>query len=258
MIGKLVTGRTWGILLACMFACDAAAARDLGYERFSDVVANVYGSGYAVLVPFFEMPDATSDPTHSAEGYPGSIWSFGIARGRKNGLIYTQQDRYCNPDQLPMPIGQNTTRLQDYLYRFELSASGDFTVTGATPQDEIFKLTALDAKYIDSLGIDIKSTKRYYLPYNLLKDSFRRAADQCGSDFAYGLDSVLAGDVTIKVYFVVGVSSQAALNIGDHIKANLHLKAQQQLGGSEDKPVLIFSEGVKAFAVRAEPLPARK
>ena len=64
----------------------SADARDFGYEKFSDVVSQVYGSQYGVVVPFFEMPDA-SDTARLAEGYPGSVWNFAVAKGRTAGTM---------------------------------------------------------------------------------------------------------------------------------------------------------------------------
>ena len=234
----------------------SADARDFGFERFADVVSQVYGSQYGAVVPFFEMPDA-SDTARQAEGYPGSIWNFAVASGRNRGTIYTHADQYCNPIPTPAPLASGTTRVNNWLYRFEISGGGDFTVSGATPADVIFKLSAIDAKYINSYAIEINNTKRYYLPYNLLKDAASRATASCGPNFAYALTSVIAGDITIKVYFIAGVSSNIALNIGSHIQANLHFKAEGKLGDSEGKPVLIFTEGQKAFAVRADRLPLK-
>jgi hypothetical protein len=155
-------------------------------------------------------------------------------------------------------LSSGTTQITNWLYRTELSASGDITVTGATPTDVIFQLTAIDAKYINSFAISITNVRRYYLPYNVLKDALSRASASCGKDFAYGLTSVIAGDVTIKIFFVAGVSSGAVFNIGSHIKANLHLKAEGKFGDSETNPVLVFTEGQKAFAIRADPLPPPK
>ena len=78
----------------------SAQARDFGYEKFADVVAQVYGSQYGAIVPFFEMPDA-GDTARQAEGYPGSVWNFSVAKGRNKGTIYTHVDQYCNP--VPTP-----------------------------------------------------------------------------------------------------------------------------------------------------------
>jgi hypothetical protein len=231
----------------------SAQARDFGYEKFADVVAQVYGSQYGAIVPFFQMPDAT-DTDRQAEGYPGSVWNFSVAKGRNKGTIYTHVDQYCNPAPTPALVSSGTTQVSNWLYRTEFSASGDITVTGATPADVIFQLTAIDAKYINSFAISITNVRRYYLPYNTLKDALSRAAASCGKDFAYGLTSVIAGDVTIKIFFVAGVASGAAFNIGSHIKANLHLKAEGKFGDSETNPVLVFTEGQKAFAIRADPL----
>jgi hypothetical protein len=233
-----------------------AQARDFGYEKFADVVSQVYGSQYGAIVPFFQMPDA-SDTERQAEGYPGSIWNFSVAKGRSSGTVYTHADQYCNPGPTPALLSSGTTQINNWLYRTELSAGGDFTVTGATPADVIFQLTALDAKYINSFSIAITNTRRYYLPYNVLKDATVRAAASCGPNFAYGLESVIAGDVTIKIFLVAGVSSGVVFNIRDRIRANLHFKAEGKFGDSETNPVLIFTEGQKAFAIRAEPLPLK-
>jgi hypothetical protein len=246
------------VVLLGLFASGvgSADARDFGYEKFADVINQVYRGQYGVIVPFFEMPDAT-DTARQAEGYPGSIWNFAVEKGRNGSTIYVHADRYCNPNPTPTPITGGMARVRNWLYRNEISASGDFTVSGATPADVIFKLSAIDAKYINSYAIEITNTKRYYLPFNTLKDASIRAAGSCGPDFAYALTGVLAGDVTIKVFFIAGVSSDLAFNIGTHIKAGLHLKAEGKLGESEGNPVLIFTEGQKAFAVRAERLPLR-
>ena len=76
----------------------SAQARDFGYEKFADVVSQVYGSQYGVIVPFFQMPDA-NDTDRQAEGYPGSVWNFSRRQGtNKGGTIYTHLDQYCNPD----------------------------------------------------------------------------------------------------------------------------------------------------------------
>jgi hypothetical protein len=238
------------------FGPGSAQARDFGYEKFADVVAQVYGTQYGAIVPFFQMPDAT-DTDRQAEGYPGSVWNFAVAKGRNKGTVYTHVDQYCNPSPAPALLSSGTTQIDNWLYRTELSAGGDFTVTGATPADVIFQLTALDAQYITSFSIAITNAKRYYLPYNVLKDATSRAAASCGANFAYGLESVIAGDVTIKIYLVAGVSSGVVFNIRDHIKANLHFKAEGKFGDSETNPVLIFTEGQKAFAIRTERLPLK-
>jgi hypothetical protein len=57
------------------------------------------------------------------------------------------------------------------------------------------------------------------------------------------------------VFFIAGISADATANIGSHIKANLHLKVEGKLGDSDGNPVLIFTEGRKAFAIKADRLP---
>jgi hypothetical protein len=247
---------SFALLAVLVTSLSATQARDFGYEKFADVVSQVYGSQYGAVVPFFQMPDA-SDIAHQQEGYPGAIWNFSITSGRNRGTIYTQKDQYCPPDPAPAPFANNTTRVNNWLYRSEVSVSGQFTVSGATPADVIFQLTAIDAKYITSYAIALTNTKHYYLPYNVLKDAASRAVAKCGSNFAYALTSVIAGDVSIKVFFIAGVSSDLIFNIGSHIKANLHLKAEGKLGDSEGNPVLVFTEVQQVFAIRADPLPLK-
>jgi hypothetical protein len=46
-------------------------------------------------------------------------------------------------------------------------------------------------------------------------------------------------------------------NIGQHIKLNLNLHSLAVRGGSDANPLLVFSEGPKIFAIRAEPLPLK-
>jgi hypothetical protein len=115
---------------------NSADARDFGYEKFADVVNQVYRGQYGVIVPFFEMPDAT-DTARQAEGNPGSIWNFAVEKGRNGGTIYVHADRYCNPSPTPAPIKGGMARVKNWLYRSEISAGGDFTVSGATPTDVI-------------------------------------------------------------------------------------------------------------------------
>ena len=46
-------------------------------------------------------------------------------------------------------------------------------------------------------------------------------------------------------------------NIGQHIQLNLNLHSLAVRGGSDANPLLVFSEGPKIFAIRAEPLPLK-
>ena len=232
-------------------------ARDFGYEKFEDAVSSVYGQGYGALVPFDDVASPADDPTRRGEGYPGQIWNLGVARGRNGGIIYTNADYYCPPPVSPAPIVVGTTQLKNWLYRTEIGLNGDFTVTGATPNDVIFQLTALDAKYVNSYAIQILNVKRYYLPRNDLIAATTSALAACGPNYAYGLTSTLVGDVTITVAFTAGVDSGIVANIGQHIKTNLKLHALAVRGGTDANPLLIFSEGPKIFAIRAEPLPLK-
>lgn len=234
-----------------------ASARDFGYEKFADAIRQVYGDGYGAMLPFDDMPAPADDPNRRGEGYPGQLWNFAPAKGRTAGLIYQNADVYCPPPATPAPIVVGSTQFKNWLYKNEIQLSGDFTVTGATPNDVIFQLTALDAKYIDSYAIQILNVRRYYLPRNDLIDASQKAIAACGTSYAYALTSTLVGDVTITIAFVAGVDSGIAANIGQHIKLNLKLHAQAVRGGSDTNPLIVFSEGPKIFAIRAEPLPLK-
>ena len=194
-------------------------ARDFGYEKFEDAVRAVYGEGYGAMVPFDDITSPADDPTRRGEGYPGQIMNLAAAPGRNGGVVYTNADVYCTPPVSPAPIVVGSTQIKNWLYRTELGLNGDFTVTGATPSDVIFQLSALDAKYVNSFGIQIVNVKRYYLPRNDLINATRNATAACGPNFAYGLTSTLVGDVTITIAFVAGVDSGIAANIGQHIRA---------------------------------------
>jgi hypothetical protein len=249
-------------LAAATFLLSAALtgqslARDFGYEKFEDAVSSVYGQGYGALIPFDDMAAPADDPNRRGEGYPGQIWNLGVSHGRSGGIIYTNADYYCPPPATPAPIVVATTQLKNWLYRSEIGLTGDFTVTGATPSDVIFQLSALDAKYVNSYAIQILNVKRYYLPRNDLISATQNALAACGSNYAYGLTSTLVGDVTITVAFVAGVDTGIMANIGQHIKLNLHLHALAVRGGTDANPLLVFSEGPKIFAIRAEPLPLK-
>jgi hypothetical protein len=233
-------------------------ARDFGYEKFADAVRTVYGSAYGVILPFDDITTPADDPSRRAEGYPGQIWNFSVATGRNSGTIYQHNDVYCPvPGGGPAPIVVGTTQFKNWLYRTEIGATGDFTVTGATPGDVIFQLSALDAKYVNSYGIQILNVKRYYLPRNDLISATQQAVAGCGPDYHYGLTTTLVGDVTITVAFQAGVDTGIIANIGQHIQVNMRLHALAVRGGSDANPLLIFSEGPKIFAIRAEPLPLK-
>ena len=153
-------------------------ARDFGYEKFADAVRAVYGDGYGVITPFDDITSPADDPTRRGEGYPGQIWNFVSVPGRNRGLIYQHNDVYCPvPGGGPAPIIVGTTQFKNWLYRTEIGLTGDFTVTGATANDVVFKLSALDAKYINSFGVQILNVKRYYLPRNDLIDATKQASN---------------------------------------------------------------------------------
>jgi hypothetical protein len=63
--------------------------------------------------------------------------------------------------------------------------------------------------------------------------------------------------VTITIAFQAGVDSGIVANIGQHIKLDMQLHALAVRGGSDANPLLVFSEGPKIFAIRAEPLPLK-
>jgi hypothetical protein len=245
------------LLLAALLPSQSFA-RDFGYEKFADAVRSVYGSGYGVILPFEDIPAAADDPTRRAEGYPGQIWDFAVAAGRTRGTIYQQADVYCPvPGGGPAPIVVGTTQFQNWLYRTEIGVTGDFTVTGANPSDVIFQLSALDAKYVNSYGIQILNVTRSYLPRNDLISATQQAVAACGPHYEYGLVSTLVGDVTITVAFQAGVDTGIMANIGRSIKVNLRLHSLAVRGGTDANPLLIFSEGPKLFAISAAPLPLK-
>lgn len=244
-------------LFALVSSLTVAGAKDLGYEEFARVVDTYYQGQYGVLVPFAELPDAASDPTRQAEGYPGQIWNFATQRATR-GVIYTHQDRYCPAPDTPAPIVVGTTQVKNFQIRRELSLLGDITVTGADPANEIFKLTALDAKYIKSIKIDVAKVKRSYLPFNILSATVNRAIQSCGPGYFYALTSALVGDVTITVSLQRGVDAGINATIANRVKIALKLKADAVDGGTEASPALIFSEGPKIFAVRPETIPLKK
>jgi hypothetical protein len=135
-------------------------ARDFGYEKFEDAVRAVYGEGYGAMVPFDDITSPADDPNRRGEGYPGQIMNLAAARGRNGGVVYTNADIYCTPPVSPAPIVVGSTQIKNWLYRTEIGLNGDFTVTGATPSDVIFQLSALDAKYVNSFGIQIVNVSR--------------------------------------------------------------------------------------------------
>src|SRR5580693_3927028 len=248
---------TAATLLVSAALSSQSFARDFGYEKFEDAVRAVYGAGYGAMVPFDDITSPADDPTRRGEGYPGQIMNLAAANGRNGGVVYTNADIYCTPPVSPAPIVVGSTQIKNWLYRTEIGLAGDFTVTGATPSDVIFQLSALDAKYINSFGIQILNVKRYYLPRNDLISATQQAVAGCGPDYHYGLTTTLVGDVTITVAFQAGVDTGIIANIGQHIQVNMRLHALAVRGGSDANPLLIFSEGPKIFAIRAEPLPLK-
>ncbi len=236
-------------------AVSTANARDFGLERFADIVNTIY-PGYYVFSPFIEAP-AANDTPHFNAGYIGSVWNMGAEKGRNRGGTYNHGDfSYCNPMQAVMPQPRNTARVQNWLYKTEIRGTGEFTVSGATPSDTIFKLTAIDAKYINSVTVDIKNTARYTLPYNVLKDWSSAALASCPTLGANRvLMSAIAGDVTVKIYFVAGVSATLQFDIASKVKANLGFNVTPVQIGTDTAPAMVLTEGNQIFAVAVRPTP---
>ncbi|MEW6452756.1 MAG: hypothetical protein AB1490_19045 [Pseudomonadota bacterium] len=239
-------------------AVSTANARDFGLERFASIVNTIY-PGYSVFAPFVEAPSG-ADPLHLQMGYVGSVWNMGADRGRGgSGSTYSHGDfNYCNPIQAVMPPARNTARVQNWRYRTEITLTGDFTVTGATPNDTIFKLTAIDAKYINSVTVDIKNTVRYSVPYDVLKNWSSEALARCPTLGANRvLTSAIAGDVTVKIYFVAGVSATLQFDIASKVKANLGFNVTPVQIGTDTAPAMVLTEGNQIFAIAAQPAPLR-
>jgi hypothetical protein len=237
-------------------AISTANARDFGLERLADIVSTVY-PGYSVFAPFVEVP-ASIDILHLQMGYLGSVWDMKADRGRKRGSSYSHGDfgKYCNPPKAVMPPPQNTVRVQDWRYKTEITVTGEFTVSGATPADTIFKLTAIDAKYIKDVTLDVKNAVRYTIPYNILKTWSSEALSLCPT-FNRILASAIAGDVTVKLYFVAGVSAMLQFNIASKVNANLGFKVFPVQIGDADKPAMLLTGGNQIFAISAQPAPLR-
>lgn len=240
---------------AALFASVSIAnARDLGLERFADIVNTVY-PGYGVFAPFVEAPSG-SDPLHMQSGYLGSVWKTTKERGRSQGATYAHNSiDYCNPREAVMPPPRNTVRVQNWRYKTEITLTGELTVSGAKPEDTIFKLSAIDAKYIKDVTVDIKNTVKYSAPYDVLQGWSNEALTRC--PFNSVLVSAIAGDVSMKIYFVAGVSATLQFDIASKVKANLGFNVTPVQIGTADKPAMLLTEGNQIFAVAVRPAPLR-
>lgn len=250
--------RIFSVLAACIAFVSGAEARDFGKERLARVIAEQWGESYALVMPMFEVPTSASDPIGFGLGYLGSVAKMSIASGRagKGRILSHEGSDYCNPDDLRPAAQANTKRLKDYLYRFEIKVTGEFTVTGAKSTDTIFKLRAIDAQWLDYFALDITNTKLLTLPANVLKSRFASAAGK-GADCAsyrHGFKSALSGDVTARFYFRRGVQSDIVFNIGKTIAASFNFKVEGKEGEAEGKPYIEFSEGNQIFALAVEKL----
>jgi|SRR4051794_26952387 hypothetical protein len=237
-------------------AVSTANARDFGLERFADIVNTVY-SGYGVFAPFVEAPSG-SDPLHLQSGYLGSVWKTTRDRARSQGASYAHGNiEYCNPSQALMPPPRNTVRVQNWRYKTEITLTGEFTVSGARPEDTIFKLSAIDAKYIKDVTVDIKNAVRYSAPYDVLQGWSSEVLARPFCSFNSVLVSAIAGDVSVKIYFIAGVSATLQFDIASKVKANLGFKVQPVQIGDPDKPAMLLTEGNQIFAVAVRPAPLR-
>lgn len=228
-----------------------AEARDFGKERLASVVAQTWGRNYGLVTPIFAAPDPT-DVAAFGPGYLGSVWQFTPSPGRGGvGKIFNHDGKYCNPSDIRPAAVIKTSRLKNYVYRFEVGVTGEFTVKGAKSNDVIFKLSALDAKWIDYVSISITDAKLHLVPYNVFKARMASAAESCG-DLPYALKSMITGDVTARFFFRRGISAELALNIGSQISANLGFKGEVKEGESESNPYVEVTEGEQVFAVAVD------
>ncbi|WP_454651765.1 hypothetical protein [Bradyrhizobium liaoningense] len=242
--------------VALCTAVSTAHARDFGLERFADIVSRKY-PGYSVFAPFIEAPSG-NDPLHFQSGYLGSVWRATREKGRTQGGTYSHGDLgvYCNPNQAVMPAPRNTLRIHDWRYKTEITFTGEFTVSGARPEDTIFKLSAIDAKYIEDVTVDIKNAVKYTAPFDILTNWSNDALTRCPS-FNKVLVAAIAGDVTVKIYFVAGVSATLQFDIASKVKANLGFNVTPVQIGTTDKPAMQLTEGNQIFAVTVLPAPLR-
>lgn len=243
---------------ACFFAVTTAEARDFGKERLAGVIAEKWGASYALVMPMFAVPAADSDPMGFGLGYLGSVAKLSVAPGRNGvGRVLSHEGSdYCNPDDLRPAAAANTKRLKDYIYRFEVKLTGEFTVTGAKTTDTIFKLKAIDAQWLDYFALDITNTKLLTLPANIVKARYASAASkgaECAA-YRYGFKSALSGDVTARFYFRRGITSDILFNVGKSIQANFNFTVEGKQGESQGKPFVEFTEGNQIFALSVDKL----
>jgi hypothetical protein len=240
-------------VLSFFAANSPAAARDYGLERLASMVRTYYGSGFDLMIPFIERPDAAQDPAGVDFGYLGSVWSVRKDYVRASGpFIYHQTpDGACNPAELAFGRGARSASVERFVYRFQLTATGEITVPGGKPGSTFLKLSAIDAKYVDYVRIDITNTRIHTLPtdHYLRRVSTAVRKEGCNKH-RVGLAALLAGDVKVEYHFKAGVSANLALDMAKVLNANLGLGLATQIGESEAAPVVYAGGEQLVFAVR--------
>ena len=125
------------------------------------------------------------------------------------------------------------------------------------PRTPFSKLSAIDAKYIKDVTVDIKNAVKYTAPFDILMNWSNEALARCPS-FNKVLTSTIAGDLTVKIYFVAGVSATLQFDIASKVKANLGFNVTPMQIGTPNKPAMVLTEGNQIFAVMVLPAPLRE
>ncbi|HZP78862.1 MAG TPA: hypothetical protein VFB45_22180 [Pseudolabrys sp.] len=244
-------------LVACALAVsaltfDAAQSAEVFYENFSNSIRAVYGSNWAVFIPFTAPPAPADDANRIGETYPGHLWNFTSTKTSKGGTVYEQADSYCPGSQTPKPFPGGGAVFKDFQDLTQFKLTGDITIGPV-------KISALDAEYLKSVKTDIASVKRMYLPGgNVLKAAVKTAVSACGPDYFYAVTGVLMGKPTITVTFDRSVDAGIAANISSKISFNLGVHAHVVQYGTADKPLIIQTDDVEIFAVQAVPVATLK
>ncbi|SFJ19552.1 hypothetical protein [Bradyrhizobium sp. cf659] len=241
-------------LLACLNFSPAKAA-DFFYQDLAAQVAGTYGSGWSVLVPFTGLPVAADDPNRQGQTYPGHLWNFAVSPGSGGGRVFEHVEMYCPGQNIPKPFDVPAAPFRDFQRVTQFGATGDITVSGATPDKVLLKLSAIDAQYLKSVTATGTNVRRMYLPgANVLKSTVSASVSSCGPNFRYAIASVLYGKITLSVIFDRKLDLGIAATIAARIAANLSFKSRVIRTGSADKPFVIESAEPLIFAVKAVPI----
>jgi hypothetical protein len=241
-----------------VFAClnfSPAKSADFFYRDLADQIIGTYGSGWSVLVPFTGLPAAADDPNRQGQTYPGHLWNFAVSRGSGGGQVFEHVEMYCPGQLVPKPFDVSAPPFKDYQKITQFGVTGDITVSGATPDKVLLKLSAIDAQYLKSVTATGTNVRRMYLPgANVLKSTVGASVNSCGPGFMYAITSVLYGKITLSVIFDRKLDLGIAATIADRIAANLSFKSRVVRTGTADKPFVIESSEPLIFAVKAAPI----